>query len=228
MRAKKRSFLNMSDIFREVDEAMQQEKLLKIWKEYSSTIIMAIVVLLVSSAGASYYYKVKADKNAKETAKLVQALQADKPIEALIAATGDTKASHKAIGLMSAANLQLQEGKKAEASALYQQVFEDKKSPRNIRELARVFYTQNADTPSLDILEPILVNKKSPWLWQAKIEAAVITAHQDKDYNKALSYLEAIEKEEFIPFSLKQRGKALQHVYTLKAAQENTDQSSAE
>ena len=211
----------MSDIFREVDEAMQQEKLLQIWKEYSTTIIMAIVVLLVSSAGTSYYYKVKADKNAKETAKLVQALQSEEPSTALIEATKDTKASHKAIGLMSAANLNLQEGKKSEASALYQQVFEDKKAPRNIRDLARVFYTQTTDTPSLDILDPVLVNKKSPWLWQAKIEAAVISAHQDNDYTKALNYLAGISDEEYIPFSLKQRGQALQHVYSLKAAQDN-------
>ena len=218
----------MSDIFREVDEAMQQEKLLKLWKEYSGTIIMAIVLLLVSSAGTSFYHKWKADKNAKETAKLVQALQADVPSEALIDAVKNSKASHKAIGLMSAANLRLQEDKKAEASTLYRQVFEDKKSPRDIRELARVFYAQTTEAPSFDVLQPVLVNKKSPWLWQAKIEAAVISAHQHNDFKKALSYLSGIENENYLPLSLKQRGEALQHVYQLKSETVKTSNDNQE
>ena len=212
----------MSDIFREVDEAMQQEKLLKIWNEYRSTIILSIIILLVSSAATSFYYKWKSDKNAEQTQKLTTALQAEKPEEALLQILPETKSSHKVIALMTTANLALQEGKTQEAANLYKQVIDTKSAPRNMRDLARIFYVQNADTASMDILKPVLANKKSPWLWQAKIEAAVMAAHKEKDFTKALSHLDGIDQQDLLPFSLKERGQALHHLYTIKATEQKS------
>ena len=214
----------MSDIFREVDEAMQQEKLVKLWKEYSTTIIFAVIVLLVSSAATSYYYKWQANKNATETAKLTTALQADNPQEAVLEAIKTTHGDHKAVGLMNAANMALQEGKTEEASTLYQQVIDDKKAPRNIRDLARIYFIQTTKEPQIDVLKPLLANTKSPWVWHAKLEAATLTAHNDKDYAKALDYLKGFKKQEYLPFSLKERAQALSHVYAIKQANQKPEE----
>ncbi len=208
----------MSDIFREVDEAMQQEKMVKLWKEYSSTIILAIIILLVSSASTSFYYKWKADRNATETAKLSTALQSDNPTEAILIAAKDTKASHKAIGLLTVANIKLQDGKTDEAAALYKQIVDDKKAPRNLRDLARIFHIQNVKEPNAEILAPLLKNDKSPWVWHARLEAAVLSAHTTQDYAQALSYLADFKDAQYVAFSLKQRAEALSHVYKIKQA----------
>ncbi len=206
----------MSDIFREVDEALQQDKLLKIWKEYRSTIIAALAILILSTAITSFYRSWDTRRDATETERLTNALQADDPQAAIQEVIQDTRKGHKALGLMSAANLYLQDNKKTEAAALFKQIAEDRKSPRNIRDLARVLYVQNAKQADISLLKPLLRDDKSPWVWHARIEAAVFAAHNDKDYAQALEYLEPFKDVKYMPASLKQRALALTDVYTLK------------
>ena len=209
----------MSDIFREVDEAMQQDKLMAIWQEYRNTIIAAIAILIVSSTLTTIYKNWDAKRNAEETARLTTALQAEDPQVAIQEVIKDTRKGHQAIGLMSAANLQLKDGKQSEAAERYKEIALNKKSPRNIRDLARILYVQNTETADIDLLQPLLANGKSPWVWHARIEAAVITAHDKQDYEGALYYLNKFETEQakYVPATLRQRAQALAHVYTLKS-----------
>ena len=212
----------MSDIFREVDEALQQEKLEKIWKEYRSTIIACIAILIVGTALTKTYHGWNANRDATETARLMTALESDNPQAAIQTVIEDTRKGHSALGLMSAAGLLLSEDKKEEAAALYKKAAESRKTPRDMRDLARILYVQNTTEGSIDILKPLLANEKSPWVWHARIEAAVLTAHQDQNYDKALEYLAPFKDVTTIPLSLKQRGQALAHVYQLKAAEQKT------
>lgn len=208
----------MSDIFREVDEALQQEKLAKIWKEYGTTIIAAIAVLIISTALTTAYHSWDNSRDGAETARLMEALESNTPAQSIQSVIKDTRKTHEALGIMTAAGLLIEENKKDEAAALYKQAAENRSTPRNLRDLARILYTQNASTDSktMDILAPLLSNEKSPWIWHARIEAAVISAHQDQDYTKALAYLAPFKEVTTIPLSLKQRGLALAHVYQLK------------
>ena len=207
----------MSDIFREVDEALQQDKMLAIWKEYSSTIIAAIAILILSTALTTAYKNWDNKRDATETAKLINARSSDDPQTAIMDAVKDTRKGHKALGLMSAANLKLKAGKKAEAAKIYKQIATNKKSPRNLRDLARIYYIQNTDEkPDIAMLKPLLSNDKSPWIWHARVEAAVITAHDKENYGQALKYLENFKDAKYIPATLKQRAIALEHVYNIK------------
>ena len=209
----------MSDIFREVDEAVQKDKMLAIWDEYKNTIIMAIIILLVSSTATTMYKNWNAGRNATETQRLLSALETNDPQAAIQELVKDTRKNHKTLGLMSAANLHLKEGKKSDAATLYEQVVQDKKSPRNMRDLARILFIQNTDAPDIKILQPLLSNDKSPWVWHARLEAAALTAHNKEDYQGALYYLKKFDsdKAQYLPATLKQRAQALSHVYTLKA-----------
>ena len=70
----------------------------------------------------------------------------------------------------------------------------------------------------------LLANNKSPWVWHARIEAAIITAHEKQDYEGALYYLNKFDTDQvkYVPSSLVQRAKSLAHVYRLKMAQNKT------
>ena len=81
--------------------------------------------------------------------------------------------------------------------------------------MARILYSQNGGENALSILKPLLSDSKSPWQWHAKIEAATSEAKQG-NYDAALSYLNDFKDQTNLPASLKQRGDALTHVYTLK------------
>ena len=59
----------MTDIFEEVDDALRQEKLQKIWDEYKNTIIASIVILIASTGLTSGYKTWNHSRNANETAK---------------------------------------------------------------------------------------------------------------------------------------------------------------
>lgn len=214
----------MSDIFREVDEALQQEKLVKIWEEYKTTIIASIAILLISTAATTAYRNWNASRDATETARLMAAMESDTPTQAIQDVIKDTRKGHKTLGLMSAAGLLLEEGKKTEAVALYKQVVDNKSAPRNFRDLARILYNQHTDKPSIDILQPLLANDKSPWIWHARLQAAVIVGETSNNTAQALEYLKPFDTVTTIPVSLKQRAQALLHLYELKTEEQQHQQ----
>lgn len=205
----------MSDIFREVDEAMQQEKLLNIWNEYKNTIIAAIAILIVTATGTNLYHSWNNNRNAEETARLMQAMESNAPQEQLTKVIEDTRGNHAAVGRFIAANMAIEKGETAKAVSIYEVAAKDGSTPRDLRDLARILYVKNAEEPKLEILKPLLADDKSPWVWHARIEAATMAAN-DGDYDQALKYLENFESVTTIPLSLKQRGNALRHVYELK------------
>lgn len=215
----------MSDIFREVDEALQQEKLLKIWEEYRTTIIAAIAILILSTALTTAYHSWNASRDATETARLMEALQAENPEAEIQKIIGDTRNGHEALGRMSTAGLLLEDNKKAEAAAIYLEAAKDKSTPRDFRDLARLLYNQNAAEQDLDLLKPLLANEKSPWIWHARLQAAVIAGDKN-DMAQALAYLKPFATSDAMPQSLKQRATALINVYGLqqKDTQKNTQE----
>lgn len=217
----------MADIFREVDEALQQEKMAKIWKEYGSTILTALVLLVVCTAAMTAYRSWDASRNADETAKLLNAVNSEAPQQEIMRVVEETRKGHAALGLMNAAALYLQEDNPEEAAKLYQQLAQTKSMPKNLRDLGRILYVQHATQPNGDILKPLLANEKSPWVWHARLQAATIAAHQQQDYAKALEYLSPFEDAETIPVSLKKRGEALAHVYQLKNSQKNNKEKTS-
>lgn len=218
----------MSDIFREVDEALQQEKLEKIWKEYKTTIIAAIAILLVSTAATTAYRNWDSNRDATETARLMNAMESDTPAQAIQEIISDTRNGHEALGLMSTASLLLEEGKKTEATALYKQAAEDRSTPRDFRDLARILYNQHTDKPIIGILQSLLANDKSPWIWHARLQAAVIAGETNNDTAQALKYLKPFETVTTIPLSLKQRAQALAHIYKLETTQPSEKKSKTE
>lgn len=217
----------MSDIFREVDEAMQKDKMLAIWEEHKTTIIAAIVLMLLTASATTIYQNWNSSRNNEETARLLNAMESDNPAEALPAIIKDSRNKHAAVAQFIAAGLAIEDGKNTEAAALYKDAATDKSTPRDLRDLARVLYVQNAEQPAIDILQPLLANKKSPWIWHARIEAAVITAHSKDNYAQAINYIKDFETVTTIPLSLKQRGNALRHVYEIKQAKAATSKESA-
>jgi hypothetical protein len=212
----------MSDIFREVDEALQQEKIEKLWAEYKTTIMAAIAILVLGTALTTAYRSWDAGRDAKETAKLLSAMQADNPEVALQEAIKNTRSGHEALGALSKAGLLIEENKKEDAVTIYKQIAENRSAPKDLRNLSRILYSQNTEENSIDILKPLLADEKSPWIWHARLQAAVTVAHTSNDYDQAIAYLKPFDEVTTIPLSLKQRAQALQHIYELKKAQAGT------
>ncbi len=212
----------MSDIFREVDEAMSREKAAAFWKNYGPTLVLAAVILVLSTAVTTAYRHWDSSANKEETAKLIAAIESPDMVIAMTEAAKDTRGPHKAIALLSAANSAATQKDFAAASDLYKQVSEDNGAPDDLQDLATILYARSiqlTDTDAkediqalLDKLLPVAKNEKSAFQAQAKIEAALLYGSQFKDYTKALDLLKGMDKQTSSD-SLTEKATALTHVY---------------
>lgn len=208
----------MSDIFREVDEALQRDKAEKLWKEYGSTLLMAAVLLVIGTAAGVAWRSWDHGRNEAETARIITAMNGKEDVAALQAVIGDSRTGPETIALLSAAGRLQDEGKSAEAAALYKQAAENRSTPKDLRDLARIRFVRIApdadNAQKLSVLEPVLGNDKSAFVWEARIEAALIEADH-KNYAAALGHLAPFkEAMGSLTPSLSDRASALRQVYT--------------
>ena len=211
----------MSDIFREVDEALQQEKLAKIWKAYGPVLVLAGATLILATAGFSAYRHWDGSADRRETGELITAAESDNAAAALEKAAADTRDGHKAVALMNAAGKEADDKQFAKAAALYDEVAKDGGAPSELRDLAAILHVRAAllgagDTaPDYKVLAerllPIARNDKSPFRMQAKLEAASLYGDGLKDYKQALSLLDGFDDS--TADSLKEKASALKNVY---------------
>lgn len=213
----------MSDIFREVDEALQKEKMERLWKEYGPTLIAAAIILVISTAVMVGYRTWNSNQNKQETAKLVSAMNDAEIAAAMEKVAGETRKGHEAIALLTAASTHAEKKDFTKAAALYKQVTEDSSTPDILSDLAAILYSRAAQlavtsdaAPDykelLKTVEPVAKDGKSPFQLQAKVEAALLYGDGLKDYTAALDLLKGFETEA-APDSLKEKALALKHVY---------------
>lgn len=215
----------MSDLFREVDEALQKEKMEKLWKDYGHFVIIAIGVLILSTAATTAWQSWNHHRHTQETAKLAAVLEDENPADKLMEIASDTRGGQETVALMSAAGLKADKGDSKTAGELYRRVYESSRAPDTFRHLARVLAVRvqmGEEKPDgaamMDILSPVLKDTASPWTWAAKLDAAVIEANVLSDPKKALETLSAFDKAEGIPVGLKDKAIALKQVYAADVA----------
>lgn len=218
----------MSDIFREVDEALQREKAAAFWKEYGPTLLGCALVIVLSTAATTGYMHWKESHNRAETTKIVDAMESPDMIAAMQTATENMDGGHKAIGLLNAANKAANDKNFAQAAELYSAIAQDRSAPSDLRDLSSILSVRTAlqdaspDYQKLvDQLEPVTKNKSSVFYDQARIEAAALYGSGLKDYTRALDLLKGFDQETNSD-SLKEKASALKHVYEYEASQSTT------
>ena len=211
----------MSDIFREVDEALQQEKMAKIWKEYGPTLVLAAILMVLTTGLTTAYRAWDSSRNQQETAKLVLASEQKDIASAMEKAAGDSRDGHKAIAFLNAAAKYADKKDFTKAATLYKELADDSSIPHDLRDLSSIFYVRAAllapgKAPALDSLIqrllPIDGNDRSPFQKQAKLETALLYGNGMKDYTKALELLKGFG-EETGEDSLNEKAAALTHLY---------------
>lgn len=218
----------MSDIFREVDEALQREKATQFWKSYGPTLVLAAIVMIAASGLTSAYMAWNAYENHKETAKLVAASEEKDIAAAMENAAKDTRSGHEAVALMIAAGNYAGKKEFTKAADTYGAVAADSSAPDDLRDLATILQARAVllvpentapDYKALAVtLEPVAGKEKAAFRFHAALDAALLYGDGLKDYARALELLKAFDDDR-APESLKEKAAALKNVYDYEMSQ---------
>ena len=101
----------------------------------------------------------------------------------------------------------------------YYQAVADSKS-KTYSDMARLMVARlSPDTAPTETLKPILKRKSNIWYPFAAMDAALYEAGTNNNIEKAIALLDNIIESETAEPSIKEKAKALKHLYTIKLSQ---------
>ncbi len=211
----------MSDLMRDIDDAMRAEKMTKFWNEHKSAILTGVIALVLGTSAHTAWNAWDKQQKRENTSALIAALDAKDKQPALEQLAAEQKGDTRVIARMTAAGQALSAKDYAGALKLYKDVAADKKADPIFRDLAilqsvnlSLDQDQAADAKSLLAqIEPVAASTKSPWQGQALLTRALIKAHKGKDLKAAIADLELVAASETLPRSLRDRAQALRNTY---------------
>jgi len=223
----------MADLFREVDEAMRQERLAKIWEENRIYIIGFVLGTILLTGLISGHRSWDNSVKEKQTAAFITLQEAsDYPTNVLNTEKLKMRGGLRGVTLLQAAGAFLDQDKRDEALTLYERAGADKALPNDLQHLGilmavRLLIDNEEQTGEtlLAKLSPVLRSDKSPWNAHARLEAAVINVHKLSNYDDALAHLNAVLDTKGLPESVYERARTLSHLYSLeqKTAAQKTE-----
>lgn len=229
----------MADIFREIDEAMRQDRAARFWKENAAYIVAFVLGTIVLTAALSGYRVWDARVKQEQTAVLIAFQDAPEyPDNVTPEAVAGLKPGLRGIALLSAAGRQAEKKKTDRSLSLYEAVAADGRIPQDFRHLATLMSVRlrsgeqaaggAAEGQKLvSSLEPLWKNPASTWAAHARLEAAAITANVLNDPEAAQAHLNAVQDMTGLPATLYEKARALGHVYVLRAGKQPKNASTA-
>jgi hypothetical protein len=206
----------VSDIFREVEEEVRQERLQKWWKKYGDYVIAGISVVVIGVAGWKLWQHWEQQQRLKASSQYESALQISAAGQNDLAAQAYGQIAKKAPGGY-AAVAQLAEadelaaiGQVNDAVALYMKVA--KKDSGGLGQVARMRAAwaqgDKLSTAELKVLLGPLNDGKSQWRFLAQ-ELLAYRAYHDGQIGDALTEYRSIAAAAEAPSSLRQRATAM-------------------
>ena len=217
----------MSDLLQDIDNAIKQEKAEKFWRENGPYMVGGAIALVLLTAAFTAWNSWQLKINTRQTNLLVSAMETPYPETALAAAAQALEGKHKAMAQLQAAGHQAKGGDAEAALGLYRAVIADGSAPEIWRDLATLMAVRLEWNASLDQakaqalyndLKPLL-SKNNPWHQHATLQAAMMTGESLGDYKAALGLLSGLLNDAEAPQSLKDRAKALDHLYAMSLSQ---------
>lgn len=210
----------MSDVFAEMQEAIKQEKLDNFLRTYGGYIIIFALAIILGTAVNAGYSAWKNDETRKETSALIKTIDNKDPQELLNDAEKLKMPGLKLLAKLDAAGEYLKNNDNANALSIYNSILEDKTTPKEYKDFSLLMSLKISDslTPEQKIisLEKIWNDTKNPFSIHARLEAAIIMAHDLDNLKGAIEHLDAIKNNELSPENLKRKAASLSALYDAK------------
>ncbi|MCI0431732.1 MAG: hypothetical protein L0210_14470 [Rhodospirillales bacterium] len=141
----------MTDVFREVDEEVRREQLLKLWRRYSKHVIAALLLVLAVAAavlgGRQWQEQRRVERaNAYLAAAALPPAEAVEKFESMAGDDG-----YGVLARLRQAALLAELDRKAEAVAAFDSIAADSRVPPAYRDLALILFAQHALGQAADL-----------------------------------------------------------------------------
>lgn len=214
----------MSDLLKDVDQMMRQEKLAQIWSRYGNYIIGGIITLVIAVALQSGYQAWFKATSERQTAALMTVLATD---DAAAMEKFATDAAGKNVGALAAilvAQKQIDAKNIKGAADILLGVRNNARISPDLRDFATLIWVRlNADdqTQTVDALraalKPLMRDQGQPFYWLATLEDAALMAHRGGDFAGAIKLLTPLVNNPALPYTLSDRARAMVEVYRVRS-----------
>ena len=203
----------MSEIFREVDEALREDRAKILWQKYGTIGIAVVAVVLLATAGWVYWQDYSDQRDQEITGELLSVLEdaesdPSSAINALAALGEDRPDRQGVLARLHEAALRLEAGDSAGAVEVYRLVADDSGVPDAWRELALLLAVLHSlDTGDPDALAADLrplTDEDSAWRYNAR-ELSGLLALRLGDVEEARQIFELLAADPFVPAGIRNR-----------------------
>jgi hypothetical protein len=206
----------VSDIFREVEEEVRQERLQKWWKKYGDYVIAGVSAVVIVVAGWKLWQHYEQQQRQKASSQYEAALQMsaagqnDLAGQAFAAIAKKAPSGYAVLSQLAQADELLASGRTNDAVALYMTLAAKDKT--GIGQVARMRAAwAQADALSTDALRTLLApinDGKSQWRFMAQ-ELLAYRVYKDGKTDQALKEFKALAAATTAPATLRQRAQAM-------------------
>jgi hypothetical protein len=232
---------NTNELIHEVEESLRQERIHEMWKEYGPYIITGCILAVLFTAVTSVWRNHEYTVNTTQTARVITATEDADPTASLKTAAPGLRGGPKAVAMLTEAGTLLEDGKSAAAVAAYERAANDPRVPEPFRSLALLFEIRTAWATNSKIATPTawpvgndkaangraliarlqpLFDNKSPWRGYARVQAALIAAHDLGDYTQAREFLKPVKTDIHQPAPIVSQADMLDRVYAAQGGKE--------
>ena len=175
---------HVTDIFREVEEEIRQERYAKLWAKYGKYVIAAAVAVVLATAGTvawrDYQQKERAAESERYAAGMMMIAENKLPqaADAFAALAKEAGGDYGALARLEEAGLRAQAGDQAGAERAYDELAGDSSAKRSLRDLAVLLAVMH-DLDKVDPaegrarLKPLLADD-NPWRFSARELTALL------------------------------------------------------
>ena len=212
----------MSDLFTEVDEALKQERLEKLWQQYGGFFIGFIAMIILGTASVEGYKSWNTSQNIRQTNLYIDATSKDGiSADELLTVSQDVKPKLKPFVELHAAGLALEKNDLDTALTIYTSIESNAGFDKKSKFIAQYMITNINTDLTLDEkrarYDTLIAAMDNPWRFNAMISAALLEANNAKDYTKARAYLNGILSDRLSPDTLQKKAKSLDILYAAKS-----------
>jgi hypothetical protein len=205
----------MSDIFKEVDEALQQEKIKSYWDSYGNLIIGLVLIMILGTAawsGYQYYDRSIAEEKTEKLLEMTESPENFNPenIEAL-----DAPQNILARMILARKALRAEEAQAEIALEHYREVLESPAAPKEYRALAGYYARQLLleGVGDLSEFDALSIPKQTIWQPMLDYQTALHQAQNNKDLDAAIKILDEILARQDLPPPLQRQAEIARRVY---------------